>query len=122
MSWLGGNKQGARGGLAAFAAAAALAASCPVKAQTACPAVPPNMTIKIYNDLKDKWLFPALEVGLMGSDVWIQATCNVPNSQIPTHPYPQTLTNQFYVNPTTGIAPGESVFITLPPIRNWSPA
>jgi hypothetical protein len=114
MSWLGGNKRGAKAGLAAFVAAAALAASCPAKAQTACPDVPPNMTIKIFNDSKDKWLFPELEVGLTGQDVWIQATCKVPNSQIPTHPYPTTLTNRFYVNPTTGIAPGESVFITLP--------
>ena len=110
MSWFGGNKPG----LAAFFAALVLAASCPAKAQTACPATPPNMTIKIFNDSTDKWLFPELEVGLTNPDVWIQAICNVPNSQTGTHPYPTTLTNRFYINPTTGIAPGTSVVITLP--------
>ena len=114
MNWLGGNKRGPSVGLAAFIAAAALAAGCPAKAQTACPAVPPNMTIKIFNESTDKWLFPELEVGEPNPDVWIQAICKVPNSQNPTHPYPTTLTNRFYINPTTGIAPGQSVVITLP--------
>ena len=114
MSWFGGKKPRTGVGLAALSAVAAIAASCPAKAQTACPDVPPNMTIKIFNDSKDKWLFPELEVGLTGQDVWIQAICKVPNSQTGTHPYPTTLTNRFYINPTTGIAPGESVFVTLP--------
>ncbi len=114
MSWFGGNKPGPAVGLAAFFAALVLAASCPAKAQTACPATPPNMTIKIYNDSTDKWLFAELEVGLPNPDVWIQAICMVPNSQTPSHPYPTTITNRIYINPTTGIAPGQSVFVTLP--------
>ena len=114
MNWFRGNKPGPAVGLPALFVAAILAASCPAKAQTACPAVPPNMTIKIFNDSTDKWLFPELEVGMPNPDVWIQSICSVPNSQIPTHPYPTTITNRFYINPTTGIAPGQSVFVTLP--------
>ena len=114
MNWFGGKKPRTGVGLAALSAVAAIAVSCPAKAQTACPAVPPNMTIKIYNDSKDKWLFPELEVGLTNSDIWIQAICKVPNSQIGEHPYPTTTTNRIYINPTTGIGPGQSVVITLP--------
>lgn len=110
------NGRGAATGIAAFLLAFCAGAGwqAQAQAQTSCPAIPPNMTIKIFNDSTDKWLFPELEVGQPNPDVWIQAICKVPNSQIGSHPYPTTLTNRFYINPTTGIAPGQSVFITLP--------
>ena len=62
-------------GLAAFSAAAILAAACPAKAQVRCPDTPPTMTIKIYNYSNDQYLFPELETGLGAEDVWIQAIC-----------------------------------------------
>ncbi|WP_156964412.1 hypothetical protein [Methylocapsa aurea] len=114
MNWVGNDKPKAAVGLAAFFVGAILAAVCPAKALVQCPVTPPTMTIKIYNDSDDQYLFPELETGLGAEDVWIQAICKVPNSQIPSHQYPRTLTNRFYINPDGGIAPHQSVVITLP--------
>ena len=107
--------------LAACSVAAIMAAACPAKAQT-CPAQPPTQTIKIFNDsnsngAKGVWIFAELEVGIEGpakGNIWMQAICKVPNRDIPTLTYRRTVTNRFYINPTKGIAPGESVEITVP--------
>ena len=90
----------------------------PAEAQT-CPAAPPLQSIFIYND-SARYIFAELEAGLSGtpkvpnSDIWMQAICKVPNSKIGTLTYPQTITNQFYINPTTGIPPGGWVEIKIP--------
>jgi hypothetical protein len=104
--------------LASCSVAAILAVGCPAKAQT-CPATPPLHSIFIYNDTP-RYIFAELEAGLTGkptapgSDIWMQAICKVPDSQTETLTYPQTITNRFYINPTTGIPPGGSVEIQIP--------
>ncbi len=82
-------------------------------AAQSCPAAAPTQTIKIYND-SPVYLFPEIEVGLGTPDVWMQAECKVPNSQIGVLTYGQDKTFRFYVNPLTGIAPNASVSITVP--------
>jgi hypothetical protein len=107
--------------LAACSAAAIVAAACPAKAQN-CPSQSPTQTIKIFNDsnidkAKGVWIFPVFEVGLEGpakGNIWMQAICKIPNKDIAKFTYRRTLTNRFYINPTSGIAPGESVEITIP--------
>jgi hypothetical protein len=102
--------------LAACSAAAIVAAGGWAKAQE-CPRQPPNHTIKIYNDSKGRWIFPVLELGkekIDEANIWMQAICKVPDSKTKTLTYRRTLTFRFYINPTKGIAPGESVVITLP--------
>jgi hypothetical protein len=98
--------------IAAFCAAAIFAGSHPAKAQT-CPDTPPTQTLKIFND-SDQYLFPELETGQGSPDVWIQAICRVPNSKSGTLNYGRNTTFRFYINPQAGIAPGQSVSITIP--------
>ncbi len=43
-----------------------------------------------------------------------QALTGGPNRGKPECPYGRGHNYQFYINPTTGIAPGQSVFITVP--------
>jgi hypothetical protein len=103
-------------GLATCSVLAILAASWPAKAQT-CPtgAKVPRQMIKIYNDSGTEWIFPELEVGLNKVDQWIQYACKITQTQADAgFNYATTLTNRFYINGVTGIAPGESVEITLP--------
>src|SRR5580658_4376539 len=102
--------------LAACSAAAIVAAGGWAKAQE-CPRQPPIQTIKIFNDSKGRWIFPVLELGkekIDEANIWMQAICKVPDSKTKTLTYRRTLTFRFYINPTKGIAPGESVVITLP--------
>src|SRR5205823_10068286 len=104
MSWTR-NAAKSTMGLAGCSAAAIVAATCPAKAQK-CPAAPPLQSIFIYND-SARYIFAELEAGLSGttkdpgSDVWMQAICKVPNSKTGMLTYPQTITNRFYINPTT---------------------
>jgi hypothetical protein len=82
------------------------------KAQN-CPSQPPTQTLKIFND-SDQYIFPELETDLGTPDVWIQAICQVPNSKTGTLNYGRDKTFRFYINPEGGIAPGQSVWITIP--------
>jgi hypothetical protein len=113
MAWNWKNGPRSKAAFTACFLAPCLIASAPAKAQVVCPP-PPVQTITIYNDTPDQYLFAEFEVGLSDNDVWLQAWCKVPNSQIGKYPYPTTLTNRIYINPTTGIAPNHSVVITLP--------
>jgi hypothetical protein len=98
--------------IAAFFAVAIFGACDLAKAQN-CPSQPPSQTLKIFND-SDQYIFPELETGLGTPDVWIQAICQVPNSQIGVLNYGRDKTFRFYINPEGGIAPGQSVSITIP--------
>src|SRR5271155_5629323 len=95
-----------------FCAVAIFGAGHPAKAQN-CPAQPPTQTLMIFND-SDQYIFPELETGNGTPDVWIQAICQVPDSQTGTLKYGRDKTFRFYVNPQGGIAPGQSVSITIP--------
>jgi len=98
--------------IAAFFAVAIFGACDLAKAQN-CPSQPPSQTLKIFND-SDQYIFPELETGLGTPDVWIQAICQVPNSKTGTLNYGRDKTFRFYINPEGGIAPGQSVSITIP--------
>jgi hypothetical protein len=82
----------------------------------------PNMTIKIFNDDPDgHYIFPVLTTGQGPKDIWMQAIFKVPEAltggaagENPKCPYGRAHNYRFYINPTTGIAPGQSVFITVP--------
>ncbi len=83
------------------------------------PPNPPNMTIKIFNDTNTNtpphYIFPVLSAGAKsGSDMWLQAGLLVLQSQVGVDLYPRGSQFRFYINPTGGIAPGQSVTITLP--------
>jgi hypothetical protein len=98
--------------VAGFCLVAIFAAICSAKAQN-CPEQPPTQTLKIFND-SDQYIFPELETGQGAPDVWMQAICKVPNSKTGTLTYGRNTTFRFYVNPQAGIAPGQSVSITIP--------
>jgi hypothetical protein len=82
----------------------------------------PNMTIKIFNDDPDgHYIFPVLTTGQGSKDIWMQAIFAVPQAltggptgENPICPYGRAHNYRFYINPTAGIAPGKSVFITVP--------
>jgi hypothetical protein len=116
MNWTTGSKLTSATGLATCSVLAILAASWPARAQT-CPTGKdvPRQTIKIYNDTTDAWIFPELEVGLNKVDNWIQYACKITQKQADEgFNYATTITNRFYINGTTGIAPGGNVVIALP--------
>jgi hypothetical protein len=111
----------------ATCSALAILASCPAKAQT-CPETPPFLSIFIYNDTNPpRYIFTELEAGKSGdalnpgADIWMQAICKVPFSKTGENPYPQTITNRFYINPTTGIAPGQGVELKIPLFTQLKP-
>ena len=114
MSWIERNKRMLAGGVATCGVLAILAGSAPAKAQT-CPTgtAVPRQTIKIFNDTNE-WIFTELEVGLNPVDQWIQAICNITQTQAKTFSYATNITNRFYINGEDGIAPGGNVVITLP--------
>ena len=81
---------------------------------TQCPP-PPNMIIKIFNDDPHHTIFPTFTTGHHNPrDIWLQTIFKVPTNDEPTHPYPSLLTYRFYINPTTGIQPGQGVILTIP--------
>jgi hypothetical protein len=85
-------------------------------AQECTPA--PTMTIKIFNDETDKWLYPVISVGPKpgaAGDVWIQACFKIKNKDLNANTYRTTLVYRIYIEPEgVGIAPGKSVSITIP--------
>ncbi len=85
-----------------------------VDCATQCPP-PPNMIIKIFNDDPHHTIFPTFTTGHHDPrDIWLQTIFKVPTNDEPTHPYPSLLTYRFFINPTTGIQPGQGVILTIP--------
>ncbi|CAN3989374.1 hypothetical protein MCBRY_000194 [Methylocystis bryophila] len=72
------------------------------------------MTIKIFNDDPNHYIYPVLETGQGNNDLWMQAWFSVMNSQLAAKPYPRNNTYRIYINPTNGIPPHTGVSITLP--------
>jgi hypothetical protein len=81
------------------------------------PPTIPTMTIKIFNDDPDQYIFPVLATGKhTGADIWMQAIFQITRAQIATGKFPYVTNSVYriYIEPTNGIAPGESVSITIP--------
>jgi hypothetical protein len=108
-----------------------LCLGCLVRAQTnlptfgplACPgqstAYPKNsmictMTIQIFYDDANHFIFPVLEMGQGRIDKWMQAWFSIHNDQLNANPFPRNNTYRIYINPKNGIAPNTGVSLTLP--------
>jgi len=81
------------------------------------PPTIPTMTIKIFNDDPDHYVFPVLGTGKhIPEDIWMQAIFQITRAQIATgkFPYVTNSTYRIYIEPTNGIAPHDSVSITIP--------
>jgi hypothetical protein len=108
-----------------------LGATSPVRAQTnlptfgplACPGqstpYPKNpmictMTIEIFNDDPNYFIFPVLEMGQGAKDQWMQAWFSILNTQLDGNPFPRNHTYRIYINPNKGIAPNTGVSLTFP--------
>jgi hypothetical protein len=81
-------------------------------AQSACPppSTSPSMTIKIFNDEPSggRYIFPVFTTGAPGPSDRLQAWFCVNAA------YTRTLLRRIYINPTSGIAPGQSVTLQIP--------
>jgi hypothetical protein len=105
-------------------------ASTAAQAQT-CPSLsPPCKVIRIINNndpndptQKGNIMFPILEVGARGQDDWLRGQFNVQPAEGKTRLYATTRVIRFYVGQGSshglGLAPGESVDITLPFYSTW---
>jgi hypothetical protein len=49
----------------------------------------PQMTVKIFNDDPDQWVYPVLTTGKGPQDIWLQAFFKVPANQVPNNLYPR---------------------------------
>ncbi len=103
---------------AAFLILLGLGVGCVGSANAQVPS-PPLMTIKIFNDDPDHYIFPVLTTGQGAVDIWLQAIFKVPQAQEPNNPYPRTKSFRIYITNTAGttpvgIAPGQNVSITIP--------
>lgn len=81
--------------------------------------VPPNvptMTIKIFNDDAKNYAFPVLTTGHHDADIWLQAIFKISKNKVDSGSfnYPSDLGYRIYINPQSGIAPGQNVVITVP--------
>jgi hypothetical protein len=75
----------------------------------------PLMTIKIFNDDPNHYIYPVLTTGQGAVDIWLQAFFKIPQAQVSNYPYPRTKSFRIYINPAMeGIAPGQSVTLTIP--------
>jgi len=75
------------------------------------------MTIKIFNDDPNHWIYPVLTTGKGRPDIWMQAWWSVPKAYTDTDKwdFPRRKVYRLYINPTgTGIPPGTGVELTIP--------
>jgi hypothetical protein len=88
------------------------------------------MTVKIFNNDPNHWIYPVLTTGKGPEDIWMQAWWSVPNAALPKYPFTRRKNYRLYVNPTgAGIPPNTGVELTLPiftqlvePINAFPPA
>src|SRR5688572_2816992 len=99
--------------MGALACFLALDAGSPAHAQTLTPAptwtVTPtkcpdgakicNMTIKIFNNDPNHWIYPVLTTGKGPVDIWMQAWWDVPNLSLNKYPFPRRKNYRLYLNP-----------------------
>jgi hypothetical protein len=124
-------KSSRRGDAAAFActllfALATFLALClggvsPVRAQPfpACPNSPGaicTMTINIFNDDPNHYVYAVLTTGKGTPDNWMQAWFSVTQAVVDagTAPYPRRKNYRLYINPNIGIPPNSGVSLTIP--------
>ena len=118
--------------IGALACFVALDAGSPLRAQTLTPTpswtvtpptCPPNnsptpiciMTVKIFNNDNNHWIYPVLTTGKGPVDIWMQAWWSVPKTALPTYPFPRRKNYRLYLNPTgAGIPPNTGVELTIP--------
>jgi hypothetical protein len=72
------------------------------------------MTIQIFNDDPNYFIYPVLTTGKGKTDIWMQAVNSVRANELPAHPYPRRKNYRLYINPTNGIAPHTGITLTLP--------
>jgi hypothetical protein len=73
-----------------------------------------TMTIKIFNDDPDHFIYPVLTTGRGDKDIWMQAWFSVKTAELSNKPYPRNNNYRLYINPTHGIAPHTGISLTLP--------
>jgi hypothetical protein len=98
-----------------------LGAASPVRAQPLLPCPNPadtticTMTIQIFNNDPNHWIYPVLTTGKGPVDIWMQAWFSVTTSQLPSNPYPRRKNYRLYINPSgAGIPPNTGITLTLP--------
>jgi hypothetical protein len=78
----------------------------------------PTMTIKIFNDDPDHYIFPVLTTGQGTPDIWLQSIFKIPQNQVATCTYSRTNSYRIYITAAgtmpVGIAPNQNVAITIP--------
>jgi hypothetical protein len=73
------------------------------------------MTIKIFNNDPNHWIYPVLTTGKGPEDIWMQAWWSVPNVALPKYPFTRRKNYRLYINPTgAGIPPSSGVEVTVP--------
>jgi hypothetical protein len=107
--------------IGALAACLVLSLDAPARAQPLLPCPNPadkticTMTIQIFNNDNDHWIYPVLTTGKGDTDIWMQAWFSVTASQLASNPYPKRKNYRLYINPTgTGIPPNTGISLTLP--------
>src|SRR5215204_1775850 len=82
--------------------------------------------LKITNDTADnptKYnIFPVITTPTNGPDEWLQAAFNVPVADLGTRKYGHDKVYLIYIKPLVGLAPGESVTVSLPVCSRLVPA
>jgi hypothetical protein len=73
-----------------------------------------TMTIKIFNDDPDHFVYPVLTTGRGPQDIWMQAWFSIKTRQLASNPYPRNNNYRLYINPTHGIPPNTGISLTLP--------
>jgi hypothetical protein len=58
------------------------------------------MTIKIFNNDANHWIYPVLTTGKGPADIWMQAWWSVPNAALPDYPFIRRKNYRLYINPT----------------------
>lgn len=73
------------------------------------------MTVQIFNNDDNHWIYPVLTTGKGPADIWMQAWWSVPNSQLTKYPFTRRKNYRLYINPTgAGIPPNTGIELTLP--------
>ena len=75
-----------------------------------------TMTIRIFNDSPNHFIYPVLTTGKGPVDIWMQAWFGLTQTVVDagTNPYPRNKNYRLYINPAKGIAPGTGITVTLP--------
>ena len=74
-----------------------------------------KMTIKIFNNESNRWIYPVLTTGMGPEDIWMQAWWSVPQTSLGQYPFPRRKIYRLFINPTgAGIPPNTGIELTVP--------